>query len=161
MGVHDAITKFNHKTDLRESRDEMLIGDLVRAMARQGHESDQFAATAEFQRVRFRVADDVLSYVHLVVDRKTKNAFTVAGQVNNYVANPTELIAASKVQPQSTGEVEIIREANSFIGRTTEIVDPDDYLMKGPAAVGSLVALLGDRIERIKEALRPYKKATT
>ena len=159
MGVLDAITRFGHKSDLRESRDEVLVGELVRAMARQGHETDQFSATGDSQRVRFRIADDVLTYVHLVLDRKTSTALTVAGEVRNHLFTPGELIDAWRTPAQSEGEVEIIREANSVIGRTTEVINVDEYVLKGPLGVEPLVNLLQDRIDLVKVALRRYKTA--
>jgi hypothetical protein len=160
MGAFDAISQFSHKSDLRESKDEMLVGELVRAMARQGHETDQFAATGEFQRVRFRIADDVLTHVHLVLDRKSRGALIVAGEVKNNLSDPGELIDAWRTQPQSTDNVEIICELNSVIGRTTDSIEVDDFVMKGAAATDPLVGLLSDRINRVREALRPYKRET-
>lgn len=31
------LQNFAHKSEMRESRDEMLVGEIVRAMARRGH----------------------------------------------------------------------------------------------------------------------------
>jgi hypothetical protein len=178
MGVFDAVTKFQHKAEIRESKDEMLVGELVRAMARMSAEADQFQATGDFQRVRFRITDDVLSYVHLVLDRKTgsgvisgavagsRATLTVVGEVKNYLSDPDDLVAMWRTDVQNifklgfSGDVKVNHELNSVLGRTTDIINIDDYVLRGEAGLQPLLGLLQDRIGRVREAVRPYKKPT-
>src|SRR3712207_1191767 len=101
----DLITKFSHKSEIRESKDEIMIGEIVRAMARRGYPSVGYTVSADLQRVRFKtVGDPILSYVYLSLDRKTggnaltsallgaKATLTIAVEVKNHVADPDDLI---------------------------------------------------------------------
>src|SRR5688572_28743806 len=104
MGVLKVASNFRHKAEMRESKDEILIGEIVRAMARQGHVADQFVADDDLQRVRFRMDDDVLSYVHIALYPKTgegriasalngSNAtLSVGGEVKNLLADPDDVV---------------------------------------------------------------------
>ena len=40
------LSNFAHKSEMRESQDEMLVGEIVRAMARQGAVTTQFMGMA-------------------------------------------------------------------------------------------------------------------
>ncbi len=168
---------FRHKAEIRESKDEILIGEIVRAMARQGHVADQFVADGDLQRVRFRMDDDdVLSYVHVALDRKTgegrvasalvgsKATLSVAGEVKNLLSDPDDVLGMWRTDFRNIarlgirGNVKVDHEMNSIIGKTTDLIEIDDYVLKGEEGVSALVAHLDDRISRVREELRPYKK---
>ncbi len=68
------LNQFNHKAEIRESQDEMLVGEIVRAMARQGHPAVAFRAHSDRQAMRFKtISDPVLHSVWITLDRKTGN----------------------------------------------------------------------------------------
>ena len=173
------INKFNHKAELRESKDEMLIGELVRAMARQGHPAIRFSADNDLQRVTFKtIADPVLTNVHLTLDRKTgtgaisaalvgsKATLTIAAQVKNYVSDPDDLIQmlrtdfANLLKVPIFGGVRLNHELNSVFATAAFVIDIDDYVMKGEQGARGLVQFLHDKIAELREHLRPYKKPT-
>ena len=54
MSLFKVLTQFTHKAEMRESKDEMLVGEIVRAMARQGHPAISFVAHSDRQQMRFR-----------------------------------------------------------------------------------------------------------
>ena len=178
MGVLNIAGNFKHKAEIRESKDEILIGEIVRAMARQGHVADQFVATADLQRVRFRARDDVLSYVHIALDRKTgggrisgavigsKATLSVAGEVKNLLSDPDDVIHMWKTDFKNIaklglrGQVKVNHEMNSVVGKTTDLIEIDKYVLKGDAGLQRLVEHLDDRIGRVREALQAHKKPT-
>lgn len=179
MGVLNIAGNFKHKAEIRESKDEILIGEIVRAMARQGFVADQFAATDDLQRVRFRSnSDEVLSYVHVALDRKTgggrisgavvgsKATLAVAGVVKNQLSDPDDVLRMWKSDFRNIaklglrGNVKVDHELNSVIGRTTDLVTIEDFILKGEEGTRALSAHLDDRIGRVREELRQYKKPT-
>lgn len=178
MGVLNIAANFRHKAEMRESKDEILLGEIVRAMGRQGHVADQFAADDDLQRVRFRTGDDdVLSYVHVALDRKTgegriasaivgsKATLSVAGEVKNMLSDPDDVVGMWKTDFRNIakiglrGNVKVNHEFNSVLGRTTDVIEIDKFVLKGDEGVQALVAHLEDRIGRVREELRQYKKS--
>jgi hypothetical protein len=82
MSLLGIVNKFKHKGELRESKDEILLGELVYLCAQQGWAcmgftrrvlgTDVAATTDDMQNVRFRTLNDpVLHSIHLRLDRKT------------------------------------------------------------------------------------------
>jgi hypothetical protein len=176
MGVLNIAANFRHKAEIRESKDEILIGEIVRAMARQGHIADQFAADADLQRVRFRMNDEVLSYVHVALDRKTgegriasavvgsKATLNVAGEVKNMLADPDDVVGMWKTDFKNIaklglkGNVKVNHEFNSIVGKTTDLIEIDKFVLKGDEGLQALIEHLEDRIGKVREELRKYKK---
>ena len=177
MGVLKVAANFRHKAEIRESKDEILIGEIVRAMARKGHVADQFVADDDLQRVRFRMGDDdVLSYVHVALDRKTgegrvasalvgsKATLSVAGEVKNLLSDPDDVVGMWKTDFRNIaklglqGSVKVDHEFNSVVGRTTDVVEIDRFVLKGEEGLDALTAHLEDRIGKVREAVRQYKK---
>ncbi len=176
MGVLTVAANVRHMAEIRESKDEILIGEIVRAMARQGHVADQFVADGDLQLVRFRMDDEVLSYVHVALDRKTgegriasalvgsKATLSVGGEVKNLLADPDDVVGMWRTDFRNIakigmrGNVKINHEFNSIVGRTTDVVEIDRFVLKGDEGLQALIAHLEDRIGKVREELRQYKK---
>jgi hypothetical protein len=171
------INKFAHKAELRESKDEILVGEIVRAMARQGYPSVQFVAGDDRQRVRFKTPDDeVLHSVYITLDRKTgsgvvsaalvgsKATLTISAEVKNYLSDPDDLVSMFKTDLANIlklpviGGIKLNHELNSVYASVTKIIEIDDYVFKGDAGVEAMVALMSQTIAELKEKLVPYKK---
>ena len=177
MPVMKIAGHFKHKAEIRESKDEILIGEIVRAMARRGHVADEFAADGEQQRIRFRMRDDVLSYVHVALDRKTgegrvasavigsKATLTIAGEVKNRLSDPDDVVKMWKSDFKNIaklglrGNVKVTHELNSIVGKTTDLIEIDKLVLKGEQGLTRLTEHLEDRIGRVREELRQYKRA--
>ena len=99
------LADFANKREMRESRDEMVVGEVVLAMANQGMPAIEFRADAEAQSIKFATpADPLLHTVAIVIDRKTgggavsdavlgsKAVVTVVAEVKNYLADPDDLV---------------------------------------------------------------------
>jgi len=176
MGLLNISGKFKHRAEIRESKDEILIGEIVRAMAHMGHRADAFAADGETQRMRFRTRDEVLSYIHIALDRKTgegriasavigsKATLSVAGEVKNLLSDPDDVVHMWKTDFKNIaklgmrGQVKVDHELNSIVGRTTDLVEIDKFVLEGDEGVQRLTEHLEERIGRVREALAPYKK---
>ncbi len=171
------LSKFSHRSEIRESRDEILVGEIVRALARRGYPSIGFTVDADRQVLRFKtVKDPVLSYVYITLDRKTgdnaltlallgtKATLTIAAEVKNYVADPDDLVRmyrtdfANLFKLPALGGIKLNHELNSVFATTTKVIEIGNYIMKGEEGVGALSALLDGTIGELRERLRQYKK---
>jgi len=172
------LNKFNHKAEIRESKDEILVGEIVRAMARQGGTAMSFLANDDYQRVQFRlVGDPVLSNLYITLDRKTgtgvmgaalfgsKATLTISAETKNYIADPDDLIAmyrtdlANLFRMPVLGGVRLNHELNSVFATTTLVIDIDNYVLKGEPGVQALMGHLQQTIQNLRERLRPFKKS--
>lgn len=177
--MFDLITKFNHKAEIRESKDELLVGELVRAMSRSGYTAIRFHANDDLQVVKFRaLRDPVLSNVYVRLDRKTgtgmvsaallgsKATLTLTAEVKNYLSDPDDLVTMFKTDLANLfrlpvlGGIRLNHELNSVFATMGLLIDIDDYVLKGEIGTQYLLQLLGARIGELRTRLEPYKKPT-
>jgi hypothetical protein len=171
------LANFKHAAEIRESKDEILVGELVRAMARQGYPACGFFAHSDWQRVQFRTAGDpVLHQVHLTLNRMTGSgilseailgsqaSLTITAEVKNLVADPDDLLAmyrtdlANLFKMPVLGGVKLNHEMNSIFATTTKYIEIGNYVMKGEQGADALVRLLDGTIDDLRERLRKYKR---
>lgn len=168
---------FAHKAEVRESKDEILIGEIVRAMYRQGYVSTNFFANNDFQRVRFRTTQDpILTNVYITLNRLTgsgaigaalfgsKATLSFTAEIKNYISDPDDLLAmyrtdlANLFKLPVMGGIRLNHELNSVFAHSSTIVEIDDYVLKGDPGVEKLVQLLSSQIRVLRDKLVPYKK---
>ncbi len=167
------LAQFNHKAEIRESKDEMLVGEIVRAMARNGCPTIAFRAHDDRQRIRFKtIADATLHSVWITLDRKTgtgalsaallgsKATLTISAEVKNLVTDPDDLVAmyrtdlANLFKMPMLGGIKLNHELNSVYATTTTVIEIDDYVMKGDEGADRLAA----QVDKLREKLVPYKR---
>lgn len=172
------LNQFKHGQEMRESKDEILVGELVRAMTRLGCPAIGFAANAGIQSVRFKPArDTLLNSVIITVDRKTgdsmlqqaligsKAVLTCQAEIKNYLADPDDLVhmyrtdLANMFKMPMLGDVRLDHQLNSILATKKVIIDIDDYILKGEESIGRMTHLLQAVIGELREKLAPYKKA--
>lgn len=164
------------KAELRESKDEMMVGEIVRAMARKGWPAVSFRSNNDYQRVRFKtLGDPVLHSVYITLDRKTgsgalgqamfgsKATLHVTCEVRNFLADPDDLVEMYKTDlanlfKLSWGGIKVNHEYNAIHGTSRELLEIDNYIGKGPKGVEALKALLEQRVGAIRDKLQPYAK---
>jgi hypothetical protein len=175
--VFGFVANFNHKAEIRESKDEILVGEIVRAMARQGFPSVSFRADGDRQVVRFKtIGDEVLHSVFIVLDRKTgsgalsaalfgsKATLRITAEVKNRLTDPDDLLAmyrtdlANILKLPVMGGIKLNHELNSVFATTNSIIEIDRYVLKGAAGSEAMVALLQGTIGKLRDKLAPYKK---
>ncbi len=175
--MFDLLQNFTHKSEIRESKDEILVGEVVRAMARQGFATIQFTANDDFQRVRFRAVGDPLLYsIFVTLNRMSgtgmisaaivgsKATLTLTAEVKNRMADPDDLLAMYKTDLANLfkmpmlGGIKLNHELSSVLATSSELIDIDDFVMKGQAGTTRLVNHLRSRTDKLREKLTPYKK---
>jgi hypothetical protein len=172
------LQSFNNQAELRESKDEILIGEIVRAMARRGHPAISFRANDDWQRVRFKTPNDPMLFsIFVTLDRKTgtgmvsqallgsKATLRITCEVKNRLSDPDDLIAMYKTDLANLfkmpviGGIKLNHQMNSVFATTQKLIEIDKYVMKGDAGVTALTGLLDEIEAQLKEKLAPYKKA--
>lgn len=174
----DFLHRFTHKAELRESRDEIVVGEIVRAMARLGHPTIGIHAGSDRQRIRFLThRDPVLHSVYVTLDRRTgsgmvseallgsKATLEVAAEIKNRISDPDDLVRMVKTDLANLfklpviGGIKLDHEMNSVYARVTKIVELGDFVGQGDAGIGKLKDLLSSTVAELKESLRDYKKS--
>lgn len=175
--MFDLIANFKYKAELRESKDEILVGELVRAMSRIGWPTIAFRAGNDRQVVGFRaVGHPVLHTVSVTLDRRTgtgalsqavfgsKATLRITAEVKNRMSDPDDLLEmyrtdlANLFKMPMLGGIKLNHELNSVFATTTTIIEIDEYVGKGEAGVDALRTLLQDTIDKLVEKLGPYKR---
>jgi hypothetical protein len=172
------LNQFKHKQEMRESKDEILVGEIVRAMARLGCPAYGFATDITSQSVRFKPkADPVLHSIIVRVDRKTggsmlgdaimgsKAVLTFQAEVKNLLADPDDLIHMYRTDLQNIfkmpmmGDVRLDHQLNSILATKKVFIDLDQYILKGDEGVARTTQLIQQVVSELKGKLAPYKKA--
>ncbi|MDM8528367.1 hypothetical protein QUF58_09160 [Anaerolineales bacterium HSG24] len=170
------LSKFKHAEEMRESKDEILTGEIVRAMARQNMPAIGFKTVGEDQSIIFKPLRSILYKLTITVDRKTggsrlsqtmfgsKAWITFNAQVKNHVADPDDLLEMYKTDAKNIfkspmfGDVKLDHQLNSVFASKRVTVDIDNYLPKDEAGVQTLTNFLQEHINDVTEKLRPFKK---
>lgn len=170
------LSKFKHSEEMRESKDEILIGEVVRAMARQNIPAIGFSADTGDQTLLFRPQDSILYSIELIVDRKTggsrlsqavlgsKAWLTFRAEVKNHVADPDDLLNMYKTDMKNIfkspmfGDVKLDHQLSSVFATKRVTIDLDDFTPKDDAGVERLTAFLNEHISELREKLAPFKK---
>jgi len=175
--VFNILAQFNHKAEIRESKDEILIGEIVRSMAREGYPSVAFRAHSDRQMVRFKaIQDPMLHSIYIILDRKSgtgalsaaligsKATLRVTAEIRNRITDPDDLIEMYKTDLANLfkipmmGGIKLNHELDSVFATTTKVIEIDDYVFKGEAGVKKMTDLLNRTVGALKEKLAPYKR---
>ncbi|MCB1027409.1 MAG: hypothetical protein R2704_16515 [Microthrixaceae bacterium] len=176
MGLFDTATRYQHKAELRESKDEILVGELIRGLSALGWNPYRMVADSDRQAVGFKVPDDpVISAYSLIVDRKSGSGLvsqklgsrTVLGfvaEIHNKVVDPDDLATmwrtdlANLFKLPVAGEVRINHQLNRVVARTHHLVDIDQYVSGTQVNLGALVEWTYGQFLQLREQLAPLKK---
>lgn len=172
------LQSFAHSAEMRESKDEMLVGEIVRAMARQNAPAIEFRAHDDAQHLRFLTIDDPTLYSVIIrLDRKTgsgvisaallgsKATLNITAQVRNNLSDPDDLVKMYKTDLANLFKMPVLggtrlnHALNSVFATTQQIIEIDHYIGKGDAGVDKLVGLLDKTIDGLREKLAPFHKS--
>lgn len=172
------LSKFKHSQEMRESKDEILIGELVRSMARMNCPAIGFKADTGIQMIRFKPLNDpVLNSIVITVDRKTggsalqqaiigsKAVITFQVEVKNYLADPDDLVNMYRTDLKNIfkmpmlGDIKLDHQLNSVFATKKLFIDIDDHILKGEESIGRLTGLLNATLNELRGKLAQYKKA--
>ena len=187
MSLLGIVNKFKHKGEIRESKDEIFVGELIYLFSLQGWPCMGFtrrllgvevtATTDDAQNVRFRTASDpVLHSLHVRLDRKTgtgalssallgsKATLYVKGEVKNLMADPDDLIRQWSTDIKNIlkvplmGQIKVNHELNSIFAEKGALIELDQFVLQGEQGRNALNALLLATVNELREVLKPYKK---
>lgn len=172
------LNRFAHKAELRESKDEIMVGELVRVASRLGWPTISFQAHDDRQRVRFlTVGDPTLHSLFVTLDRKSgsgalseallgsKATLAFSAEVKNRLADPDDLVSmfrtdlANMFKMPVIGGVKLNHEMNSVFATVTKIIEIGDYVGQGDAGISALRQLVETTVTELREKLVPYKKS--
>lgn len=172
------LANFKHKQEMRESKDEILVGEIVRAMARLSCPAIGFIANNDFQAIRFRPGNtELFNSIIIQLDRKTGGSMLqsailgsqatllVQAEVKNYLADPDDLIQMYRTDLANIftmpmlGGIKLDHQLNSVLGTKKILINIDDYILKGDESVNKLTDLIIGIIEELEGKLKPFKKA--
>lgn len=176
MGLFNAMTNYAHKSELRESKDEIVCGQIVKGLSYQGWRPYRIVADSDKQTLGFKIpGDDVLSAVYIMVDRKSGSGAisrsmgsrTVIGftaEMRNKVTDPDDLATmwrtdlANLFKMPVAGEVRINHQLNTVNARTYHLVNLDDYVSASSVNTEPLIGWIVQQVGDLRERLRPLKK---
>ena len=176
MGLFDQMTKYAHKSELRESKDEILLGALVSGLSLRGWRVAQVVAHGDRQQVAFKLpGDDVLSRVTIMIDRRSgsgaltqslgsKTVVSLAAETRNEVADPDDLAAmwrtdlANLFKIPVRGEVRVNHQLNTITARTFDMVDLDQLVQGHSVNAAGFIDWTVATVDMLREHLRPHKK---
>jgi len=176
MGLFYAMTNMAHKAELRESKDEIAVGWLIRSLAHRGWVCHRLEAHSDRQQLGFRIpGDPVLSAVYLVVDRRSgsgaisasmgsKTTLGFAAEMRNKVSDPDDLATmwrtdlANLFKVPVAGEIRINHQLNTVLAKTHHLIDLDHYVDGVNVDVEPLAGWVVEQVDALREALRPLKK---
>lgn len=172
------LSQFKHNQEMRESKDEILVGEIVRGMSRLKAPANGFFAGTGEQTIRFKpLGDPLLNSVLIRLDRKTggsalqqaiigsKATITIQAEVKNYLADPDDLVhmyrtdLANIFKIPMLGDVRLDHQLNSIIATKKVMIDIDDYILKGEESAQRTAQLLNGLLSELRQKLAPYKKA--
>ena len=172
------LNQFKHGQEMRESKDEILVGELVRVMARLGCPAFGFVAGSGEQYIKFKpTRDTLLNSIIILVDRKTggsalqqaivgsKAVLSFTAEVKNHLADPDDLIKMYRTDLQNIfkmpmlGDIRLDHQLNSVLATKRVMVDIDDYILKGEESIARTTQLVQSVVGELREKLTPYKKA--
>jgi hypothetical protein len=172
------IARFKHSQEMRESKDEILIGEIVLAMTQLGYTAIRFLADGGYQHVQFKpVQDPVINTLTIILDKKTGDGLigqallgsqavlTFQLEVKNYLADPDDLVNMFRTDLQNIfkmpllGDIRLNHQLNSVFATKKAIINIDDYLIAMGKPANLLRELISQNIQQLREKAQAYKKA--
>lgn len=176
MGLFNSMANYAHKSELRESKDEIVCGEIIRGLSHQGWRPFRIVAHSDRQQMGFKVpGDPVLSAAYLVVDRRSgsgaltqamgsKTSIGFLAEMRNKVSDPDDLATmwrtdlANLFKLPVAGEVRINHQLNTVNAKTYHLVDLDQYVQGHSVSAEPLVGWIVGQFDALREQLRPLKK---
>ena len=176
MGLFNAMTNYAHKSELRESKDEIVCGQIVAGLSHHGWRPYRIVADSDKQTLGFKLpGDEVLSAAYVMVDRKSGSGAisqsmgsrTVMGftaEMRNKVTDPDDLAnmwrtdLANLFKIPVAGEVRVNHQLNTVNARTYHLVNLDDNVTGSSVNTDALVGWIVQQFDALRERLRPLKK---
>jgi len=176
MGLFNAMTNHAHKSELRESKDEIICGELIRGLSHRGWRCHRIVAHSDRQTIGFKLpGDPVLSAIYLLIDRKSgsgaisaslgsRTVIGLTAEMRQKVTDPDDLAImwktdlANLFKIPAAGEVRVNHQLNTVNARTYSMINLDQYVSGSSVTAGPLVDWVVGQADGLRERLRPLKK---
>jgi hypothetical protein len=177
--MFNKLAEYANKREMRESRDEIVMGEIIAAMGRKGFPTISFdtgtTIDTGYQAVVFATpADPMLHTLTIVLDRKTgggamsekvvgsKATLRVIGEVKNYLADPDDLLAmwrtdaANIFRMPMLGQVKLDHQLNSVLATKQIMIELSEF--DGPEDRPKIEAAIDALHTELRNALAPFKR---
>ena len=168
------LQKFNHAREMRESMDEIVVGKIIACMADFGYPLFGIMSNNDYQKVRFKTqGDPILNSVEVTLNRLTAGLtakvvgnqaqLTIVAEVKNYLTDPDDLLAMYSTDLKNIfkipllGGMKLNHQLNSVLATISQFKKLDD--LTSPDESLELKELLRSNIDKLREALKPFKKS--
>ena len=176
MGLFNSMANYAHKSELRESKDEIVCGEIIRGLSHRAGAATASSPTPTASRWASSCpATRCCPRSTSLVDRRsgsgaltqTMGSKTVIGftaEMRNKVSDPDDLATmwrtdlANLFKMPVAGEVRINHQLNTVNARTYHLVDLDQYVQGHAVQAGPLVDWIVAQVDALREQLRPLKK---
>ncbi|MDQ7824923.1 MAG: hypothetical protein RDV48_19140 [Candidatus Eremiobacteraeota bacterium] len=179
MGIFSFISNFSHHQEILESKDEIMMGEIITAMTEMGYPVIGIMSNSDFQQIRFKtVGDEVLYSIIITLDRKTGGlaskvvgniaTLTFQAEVKNFLADPDDLIHMFSTDIKNIlkipllGDIKINHELNSIFATKKNVIQIDTFLDgTSTAERDQLKRTITDAMTVLKDKLAQYKKKSS
>lgn len=148
------------------SKDEMVFGEIVRIMEKEGYPCIGFHAAPGYQSGRFLIDGPVLFALRVTLDKKIAGAglMQLTAEVRNKLADPDDMIAMFKTDFSNImkvpllGQIKVNHEYNTVFATTTTVKNISSYVDNKVVNAQRLRSDLMEIVAKLEETLRKFKK---
>lgn len=148
------------------SKDEMVFGEIVRIMEKEGYPCIGFHASPGYQSGRFLIEGPVIFALTITLDKKIAGAglMNMTAEVRNKLADPDDMIAMFKTDFSNImkipllGQIKVNHEYNTIYAKSSTVKSISSYV---ESKVVNAERLKGDLLEilnKLEETLKQFKK---
>ncbi len=148
------------------SKDEMVFGEIVRIMEKEGHPCIGFHAAPGYKSGRFLLEGPVLFALTITLDKKIAGTglMNMTAEVRNKLADPDDMIAMFKtdftniVKIPLLGQIKVNHEYNTIYASSTTVKSISSYVDSKVVDAERLRNDLLEIMKRLEETLKRFKK---
>lgn len=148
------------------SKDEMVFGEIVRIMEKEGYPCIGFHAAPGYQSGRFLIDGPVLFSLRVTLDKKIGGAglMQLTAEVRNKLADPDDMIAMFKTDFSNImkvpllGQIKVNHEYNTVFATTTTVKNISSYVDNKVVNAERLRSDMLEIVAKLEETLRRFKK---
>ena len=157
--LSQAVTEFT-------SKDEMVFGEIVRLMEKEGYPCIGFHAAPGYQSGRFLIDGPVLFALRVTLDKKIAGAglMNLTAEVRNKLADPDDMIEMFKTDFSNImkvpllGQIKVNHEYNTIYASSSTVKNISSYVNNKVVDAERLRADLMEIVAKLEETLRKFKK---
>lgn len=148
------------------SKDEMVFGEIVRIMEKEGYPCIGFHAAPGYQSGRFLIDGPVLFALRVTLDKKIAGAglMNLTAEVRNKLADPDDMIEMFKTDFSNImkvpllGQIKVNHEYNTIYASSSTVKNISAYVDNKVVDAERLRADLMEIVAKLEETLRKFKK---